>query len=232
MARLSKEEMKKLVRKSNKNILCETSYNRIRQHIEGGEAFSMVTADRHEHSGKENLQRYKELKSDFKNAGFPFTEIKGGYKETTEVVVDPETGEEKQVSLEEPVFVTENTILITSHVRPDVPREEESSAKTLFDFTVKAAQRYGQEAFIFGETATSTSGKTFKDIRAYSSNGSEINEDWAGPWRSVETVQDDEAFWSRVKGKHFQLKEIEKLKTEQPKSWIEAMKKSRSGQTW
>jgi len=232
MARLSKEQVKNLVRKSNKNILYETSYNRIRQHIQGGQAFSMITADRHEYSNKENLQRYRELKNNLKNAGFPFTEVKGGYKETTETVVDPETGEEKEVRLKEPIFVTENTILVTSHSRPDVQREEESPSKALFDMMAEMAQKYGQEAFIFGETATSTSGKTFKDIRAYSSNGSEINEDWAGPWRSVETVQDDEPFWSRVKGKHFQLKEIEKSKTGQPKSWIEAMKKSRSGQTW
>ena len=93
------------------------------------------------------------------------------------------------------------------------------------------AKRYGQEAFIYGESAKSQSGRVFKNIRAYDSNGNAINESWAGPWNSVKTVEKDEDFWSRIKGKHFQLKE-QKKKTSQPRSWLEAFKKSRSGETW
>ena len=92
------------------------------------------------------------------------------------------------------------------------------------------ARDYGQEAFIFGEPVETKSGKQFQYIRAYDQAGNVINEPWAGPWNSVETVEGDAEFWSRVKGKHFQLKE--RKKTSQPRSWIEALKKSKSGETW
>ena len=233
MAKISKEELRALVRQSNEKLLSETSYNRVRTHIEGGHAFVIITADRHERSTSENKQKYQNLKSAYKSAGFPFTEVKGGFKETTKTIEDPESGEAREVELEEPVHVAENAILVTTHVREDVARHSDQGAeKHLFEVSAELAREYGQEAFIFGETATTESGRTFKEIRAYDSDGNQIEEAWAGPWRSLETVEADSDFWSRVKGKHFQLKEAEKQKTSQPKSWIEAMKKSRSGQTW
>ena len=73
-------------------------------------------------------------------------------------------------------------------------------------------------------------GVSFKDIKAYDSAGKKIRQPWAGPWESIKTVESDEDFWSRVKGKHFQL--AEKKKTSQPRSWLEAMKKSKSGYEW
>jgi len=231
MPRLKSEELKKLIQGANEDnemFLTESSYNRLRDHIEDGSAFVIITADRHERSGKENKLMYQQMKQNFKNAGFPFTEIKGGFKETTKTVTDPETGEAKQVALEEPVQVTENTILVTSDFRPDVGIE--TTAEDLLALATQVAQEYGQEAFIFGEPVTSASGKQFQYIRAYDQNGNAINEPWAGPWNSVETVEGDVEFWSRIKGKHFQLKE--RKKTFQPRSWIEAFKKSRSGETW
>jgi hypothetical protein len=233
MAKLSFEELKKLFRKNSDSdaFLIESSYNRIRDHIEGGASFVMITADRHERSGKENKSKYQQLKQDYKTAGFPFTEVKGGFKETTKIVTDPETGETKQVALEEPAHVTESTLLVTAHKRGDVEREVLNPSEQLFSFTTEVAKKYNQEAFIFGESAESKSGRVFKDIRAYDNDGNFIKENWAGPWNSVETVKGDSEFWSRIKGKHFQLKE-QKKKTSQPRSWIEAMKKSRSGETW
>jgi hypothetical protein len=231
MPKLNLEELKKLVRKANEDtevFLTESSYNRVRGHIENGAAFVIITSDRHERSGKENRALYQEMKQSFKNAGFPFTELKGGFKETTKTVTDPETGEEKQVALEEPVQVTENTILITSDFRPDV--EITTTAEDLRNFATQTAQEYNQEAFIFGEQVTSASGQQFPYIRAYDTGGNAINESWAGPWNSIETVEGDAEFWSRIKGKHFQLRE--RKKTSQPRSWIEALKKSRSGETW
>lgn len=233
MPKLTQSELMELIRKANNDkdiFLVETSYNRIRSHIEGGNAFAIITSDRHERSGKENKRMYKQLKQDFKAANFPFTEVKGGFKETTKTQVDPDTGQEYEVELEEPVYVTENSILITTHSRPD--SEKENTAEDLLDFTAEMARKYNQEAFIFGEPAVTASGRQIKNINAYDKNGNAISEDWAGPWNSVETVTGDDDFWSRVKGKHFQLKETEKKKAKQPKSWIEAMKKSRSGETW
>ena len=230
MPKLTDIELRKLVREANKNneLLQETSYNRIRSHIQDGNAFAIITSDRHERSGKENRLMYQQMKQQFKAAGFPFTEIKGGFKETTKTVQDPETGEEKQVALEEPIQVTEDAILITVHDRPDI--DVTTTAQDLLNFTAQMAREYSQEAFIYGEPVTTKSGKQFQYIRAYDQAGNAINEPWAGPWNSVETVEGDAEFWSRVKGKHFQLKE--RKKTSQPRSWIEALRKSKSGETW
>jgi len=230
MAKLTLKELKGLIRKADdgKIFLTESSYNRIRSHIEEGAAFVIMTSDRHERSGKENRLMYQQLKQDFKNAGYPFTEIKGGFKETTKTVQDPETGETKQVALEEPIQVTEDTILVTIDFRPDIGIE--TTGADLLSFAAEMSKKYNQEAFIFGEPVTTSSGKQFQYIRAYDQSGNTINEPWAGPWSSVETVEGDADFWSRVKGKHFQLKE--RKKTSQPRSWIEALKKSRSGETW
>jgi hypothetical protein len=228
------KKIKAIIKKAvGRSSLVETSYNRVKSHIEGGAAFVIITSDRHERSSKENKKMYRHIKQNYKSAGYPFTEIKGGYKETTKYVKDPDSGKEVEVKLDEPTQVTENAVLVTTHVRPDVKRgEAESPERSLFDFTVEIAQKYNQEAFIFGEEATTKSGQVFKNIRAYDKGGSLVNEPWAGPWTTLETVEGDSDFWSKVKGKHFQLKETEKQKTSQPKSWIEAMKKSRSGEEW
>ena len=205
-----------------------SSYNRVRGHIQEGEPFVIMSSDRHERSPGENRNAYKQLKSDFKMAGYPFTELKGGFKETTRAEIDPETGEEIEVELEEPEHVIENSLLVTTHIRKDI--DIANSAEDLFDFATEMSQKYDQEAFIFGETASTARGNKTKIINAFDSGGNEVQEEWAGPWTSVETVSSDADFWSRVKGKHFQLKE--RKKTSQPKSWIEAMKKSRSNLKW
>lgn len=227
----SKEEIFNLVKEAirDSSLLQETSYNRIREHIEEGSPFVIISSDRHERSGKENRRAYQQMKQDFKASGFPFAEIKGGYKETTEISTDPETGEEREVELEEPKHVIESSLLVTAHERPDVEAEE-NTAERLFEVATNIAAAYDQEAFIFGETATTSSGKQLKVIHAYDKEGNQINEAWAGPWSNVETVSNDSDFWSRVKGKYFQLKE--RKKTSQPKSWIEAMMKSKKGFTW
>ena len=233
MPKLTKNELMKLIRKANKDkdiFLVESSYNRIRQHINEGNAFVIITSDRHERSSKENRRMYQQLKSDYKNAGFPFTELKGGFKETTKIEADPETGEEIEVRLEEPKYVLENSVLVTTNIRPDV--EIENTPEDLLNFSAEISRKYSQEAFIFGETAVGSTGRQFQHIRAYGKDGSAIDEPWAGPWDSVETVEGDADFWSRIKGKYFQLKETEKKKTAQPRSWIEALKKSKLGETW
>jgi len=231
MEKLSKGELYQLVRDAmaEKDLIKEmSSYNRVRHHIEGGNPFVIMSSDRHERSGAENRQAYKQLKQEFAAAGFPFTELKGGFKETTKAETDPETGEEVEVELEEPVHVTENSILVTSHARGE--NAESQSAEDLFDFAAQMSQKYNQEAFIFGEAATTARGDQVKVINAYGKDGSQIQDSWAGPWTSVETVTKDADFWSRASGKHFQLKESKK--TSQPKSWFEAMKKSKQGMTW
>ena len=233
---VSKKEIFDLVKKAldEKKLINEmSSYNRVREHIEGGNSFVIISSDRHERvqkgwEGETNKEAYRQLRSDFESAGFPYTELKGGFKETTTTEVDPETGEEVEVELEEPIHVTENSILVTTHGRGE--EAEESTPAALFDFATEMARKYNQEAFIFGEPATTARGNEFKIINAYDAGGDKIQEAWAGPWTSVETVSNAADFWSRASGKHFQLKENKK--TSQPKSWVEAMMKSKKGHTW
>ena len=118
--------------------------------------------------------------------------------------------------------------MVTTHGRGK--ETEESTPESLFDFAAEMSRKYGQEAFIFGESATTIRGNEFKIINAYDKEGNKIQDSWAGPWTSVETVSRDADFWSRASGKHFQLKESKR--TSQPKSWIEAMMKSRKGLKW
>jgi hypothetical protein len=231
MEKLSKGKLYQLVKEAmiDKELIKEmSSYNRVRQHIESDNPFVIMSSDRHERSGAENRQAYQQLKQEFAASGLSFTELKGGFKETTKTETDPETGEEVEVELEEPVHVTENSILVTSHSRGE--GTESKSAEELFDFAAQMSQKYNQEAFIFGEAATTGRGDQVKIINAYGKDGSQIQDSWAGPWTSVETVTKDADFWSRASGKHFQLKESKK--TSQPKSWFEAMKKSKQGHTW
>jgi hypothetical protein len=234
MSKLNFKELKKIVQEANDGseiFLTESSYNRIRNHIENGASFVIITSDRHErtlpdYEGPTNNELYQQMKQKFKNAGFPFTEMKGGFKETEKTVEDPETGETKQVALEEPIQVMENSILATVDLRPDVGFPQPK----LKAFTAQMAKEYDQQAFIFGEQVATSSGQQFPYIRAYDQGGNFIDETWAGPWSSVAMVEADEIFWSRIKGKHFQLRE--RKKTSQPRSWIEAFKKSRSGEVW
>jgi len=231
MEKLSKDKLYRLVKEAMVEIDLITemsSYNRVRGHIEGGNPFVIMSSDRHERSGAENKQMYQQMKQEFSSAGFPFTELKGGFKETTKTEVDPETGEEVEVELEEPIHVTENSILVTSHAKGE--EEDPSTSEELFDFAMQMSQKYNQEAFIFGEAATTARGSQVKIINAYDKEGNQIQDSWAGPWSNVETVSKDADFWSRASGKHFQLKESKK--TSQPKSWMEAMKKSKQGLKW
>jgi len=228
---ISKKEIFKLVNRAVReaNLLQESSYNRIREHIEEGNPFVIISSDRHERSGAENKRMYQQMKQDFKSEGFPFTRMEGGYKETIEIETDSETGERVETELEEPRHVVEHSLIVTAHERPDV-ESAENTAERLFEVATKIASKYEQEAFIFGEGATTASGKQMKIIHAYDKDGDQINETWAGPWTRIEVVSEDSDFWSRAKGKHFQLKE--RKKTTQPKSWVEAMMKSRKGFTW
>lgn len=173
------------------------------------EEFVVMSADRGEKTPAENRERYKELKAASKLAGYPFTEIQGKWEET-----DEETGEKREV--------IENSLLIYSDERPDVPRREDAS---LFDFGKQMSERYDQEAFIYGELLDSRSGNKVRAIQAFNAIG-EV-QDWGGPWKTIEQVAKDKDFWSRVRGsKPFQFVEEGVETHPAPNSMMEAMKVS------
>ena len=177
------------------------------------EEFVVMSADRGEKTPAENRQRYQELKSSAKAAGFPFTELQGKWEET-----DEETDEKREV--------IENSLIIYSDERQDIPRSEDAS---LFDFGKQMSAKYDQEAFIFGELLASRSGNKVRTIQAFDAAGAVQN--WGGPWSSVSEVEKDSEFWSKVRGggsgKPFQFTEdLDEEVHPAPNSMMEAMKTS------
>lgn len=175
------------------------------------EEFVVMSSDRGERNDAENKQMYREFKQKVKEAGFSFTEFVGSWEET-----DENSGEKRRV--------TEQSVIIYSDKRPDVPDQSEG----LFELGKRLSAEYKQEAFIYGELVDSRGGPS-RIIKAFDSEG-EV-QDWGGPWSSVEAVKEDDPFWSKVrgsgKGAPFQFKENkEYIEVEAPNSVIEAMKKA------
>ena len=217
--KLTTEVLKNMIMEAVTEATAKSLADRINAPDYGGredrqaEEFVVMSADRGEKSPAENTQRYQELKASSKAAGYPFTELQGKWEET-----DEETGEKREV--------IENSLIIYSDERPDVPRSADAS---LFDFGKEMSVKYDQEAFIFGELLTSKSGNKVRTIQAFDASGAVQN--WGGPWKSVSEVEQDSEFWSRVRGggsgKPFQFTEdLDEEVHPVPSSMMEAMKVS------
>ncbi len=152
------------------------------------------------------------MKAAAKAAGYPFSELQGKWIET-----DEDSGEKREV--------IENSLVIYSDERGDVAREEGAS---LFDFGKKMSEMYDQEAFIYGELLQSRSGNKVRTIQAFDASGA--TQDWFGPWKSIQQVEQDSEFWSRVRGggsgNPFQFVEEGVEEHPAPNSMMEAMKVS------
>ena len=85
------------------------------------------------------------------------------------------------------------------------------------------SSKYEQDAFIFGEMG-SRSGKRYID--AFAPDGSRV--EYGGPWTSLEPIEKDANFWSRVRGSTFVFKEEQEevVEVDAPNSVIEAMIKA------
>jgi len=223
--KITKEILKKMIKETLQNTgsgieeaTSQSMADRINSPDYGGredrqaEEFLVMSADRGEKTPPENMQRYKELKAASKAAGYPFSELQGKWEET-----DEETGEKREV--------IENSLIIYSDERPDMPRSEDAS---LFDFGRLMSERYDQEAFIYGELLQSRSGNKVRTIQAFDASGAV--QDWGGPWKSIQQVEQDSEFWSRVRGggsgKPFQFVEEDVETHPAPNSMMEAMKVS------
>ena len=187
-------------------VIAESSFNRIKNKVDNTDvSFVVMSADRHEKSRNENDARGKELKAAWKAAGFPFTEIDGSWVEKDE------DGNE--------VRVIEKSIVVTDEERGDV----EKGQSELFDMAKELGSKYEQDAFIFGEMG-SRSGKRYID--AFAPDGSRV--EYGGPWTSLEPIEKDANFWSRVRGSTFVFKEEQEevVEVDAPNSVIEAMIKA------
>jgi hypothetical protein len=215
--KLTKKLLKEMIDKQMK--LSESTFGSVKRRVNTydqektartAKEFVVMSSDRGERSSAENKDVYSQFKQKVKSAGFPFTEFTGQWVET-----DEETGEKRKVQ--------ENSVIIYSDVRPDVPEQPEG----LFEFGMKMSKKYSQEAFIYGEMVTSRAG-TNRMIQAFDAKGNVQN--WGGPWSSMEAVKEDAPFWSRVRGggTPFQFNEQvkEEVAVEAPNSVIEAMRKA------
>jgi hypothetical protein len=90
------------------------------------------------------------------------------------------------------------------------------------------SEMYDQEAFIYGELLQSRAGNKVRTIQAFDASGA--TQDWGGPWKSIQQVEQDSEFWSRVRGggsgNPFQFVEEGVEEHPAPNSMMEAMKVS------
>ena len=210
----------------DEGILQEASYNRFKRMVdEGRRPFLIISAYRKDGN---NQTANKNLKSDIKAAGYPFTQVIGSGQEevidpkTGKVKVDPKTG--KNVVRE----VLEATQIVTTHQRGDEEREvssvEEEEVR-LFELGRALSTAYDQYAFVFGRPVSiiSTGGQREDSnfIAAYDGQSPSpeekhrLKEDWAGPWTTIREATEDDVFWTKVAGTKgvFIENKIEELKS-------------------
>jgi len=191
--KLTKDKIKQLINEVasetsillEEPVIAESSFNRVKGKVDNTDVeFIVMSADRHEKSRNENDARSKELKTAWKAAGFPFTEIDGSWVEK-----DKETGED--------VRVMEKSIIVTDEERGDVERGELS----LYEMAKALTGKYEQDAFIYGWIDKTGQ----RQIQARHADGSVAK--YGGPWTSLEPIEKDADFWSRVRGSTFVFKE-------------------------
>ena len=182
-------------------LLVEMTFNRAKKHIEEEAVeFVMISAYRGGKGNPGNRVRHKEMKSAFRDAGFPFVDMVGGYSE------------------EESGDVTEPSLLVLGHSRPDFKGDR---TEGMFKLAAQLAQKYDQDSFIYGTPTKTATGdfamkedpmtgelRPIMDIRAYDKKGNVINQPWAGPWNSLTVAKDDSVYWSVVGGKKAKLTEV------------------------
>jgi len=204
-----------------KEALNESTFGSIKRRIDStdmdsartAKEFVVMSSDRSErekpdYSGPSNKEAYEEFRSLLNKMGLQNVPFVGSWEET-----DKETGEK--------VRVMEQSVIIYKDPRPDMDQTETG----LFQVGMDMSEKYDQEAFIYGRLEKNPkTGEMERKIRAYGQDGSEQN--WGGPWSSMEAVKDDAPFWSRVRsgGPAFQFVEEDVEIHEAPSSMMEAMK--------
>ena len=119
----------------NLTIVNEVTLNRVlSKHFTDG--FIIITADRSEITdASERNARYKQLKTDVSNAGYPYIPVYGGYKET-----NPDTGEKYDATSFERGLLIPNQRPFNGNSRED---------DNLVELGKKLAKKYQQESFLY-----------------------------------------------------------------------------------
>lgn len=178
--KISEKQLMRIIKEEIKFALNEGSFGRVKRRIEQEALpFVMISAFRGNLSGRENLERQRDMEMEVSNAGFPFQNMpQSGYVEATE------DGEGREV--------IENSILIWDEERPDFPR----SGETLLELAQRLASLYDQDSYVYGDGDS---------IRGYDRYGAPDPE--SGPWYSINQVANDYPYWSMIAGKRAALSE-------------------------
>ena len=189
-------------------VLQETTFNRVKEKVDQklvGD-FIVVSGDRHENLPEENNRNYAELLALVVQARFPFAKQEGSWVET-----DKETNKK--------VRVHERSLIVYDEKRG----ETEAPTKSLFELGKDLCQKFKQDAFIYGfidKTQT-------RQIQARYPSGAVAK--YGGPWTTLEPIEKDADFWSKVRGSAYVFTEDKEefLEVDAPNSVIEAMIKGK-----
>lgn len=189
-------------------ILQETSFSRVKDKVDKklvGD-FIVISGDRHENSPEENNKNYTELQALIVQARFPFAKQDGSWVET-----DEKTGKQ--------VRVHERSLIVYNEKRGDA----EAPTISLFELGKDLCQKFKQDAFIYGfidKTQT-------RQIQARYPSGAVAK--YGGPWTTIEPIEKDADFWSKVRGSAYVFTEDKEeiLEVDAPNSVIEAMIKGK-----
>jgi hypothetical protein len=197
-------------------VMNETTFNRVKQHVdESGVKFLVIAADRHigskspdgtratEETNNENTNK---LAQKIDSSGYPSAKQKGSWMET-----DEDKNE---------VRVIERSFIVYDYDRPDKPAPTEN----LYELGKRWAKEYNQDAFIYGWIDETEQ----RQIQARHPDGSIAK--YGGPWTTLEPIEADAEFWSKVRGSHYVFTEYNihenVIEVEAPNSVIEAMRKA------
>ncbi len=197
-------------------VLQETTFNRVKHHIDDTDTkFLVLSAERHvgsklpdgtEVTAQVNNKRTNELAQLINGSGYSHAKVSGSWVEKNEA------GEE--------VRVTERSYIVYENPNPSKAPPTEN----LYNLGKKWSKMYNQDAFIYGwvdETGQ-------RQIQARHADGSIAK--YGGPWTTLEPIEKDAEFWSKVRGSTFVFAEYaiheDVVEIEAPNSVIEAMRKA------
>lgn len=163
--------------------------------------FAVFSTHRGERNARENREMDIMVREQILNpSGYSWTVVEGGYKET------PRDAEQNPIPGAETTSEKEKSYLIfEDEVRPDAQK-----IQRLFDIASKACEMTGQESFSFGyarKVQDEFAGETEEMFIAIYPAGatspgeaSRVKASWAGPWSSLEEMQHDTGYYTKVRG--------------------------------
>ena len=164
--------------------------------------FGIFSTYRGEKSARENKAMDKMVREKILNpSGYSWTVVEGGYKETPR---DPETDQPIEGG-EMTSEIEKSYLIFAGETRPGA-----SGVAPLFDLINRACAATKQESFSFGYARTVSDEfegqKQEMFIAIYPTgapgpgDANRIKEAWAGPWSSFSEMEEDNGYYTKVRG--------------------------------